>query len=71
MKIYNTILVILLFIIISGVAFMVLDLIWDFISVELNNKIGKTLLIIIILFIILLIFSDDNDNSFPDPSMCG
>ena len=71
MKIYETILIILLFTIIGGILFMALDAIWNFISVELNNKIGKTLLTIIILFIILFIFSDNNDNQSPDPSMYG
>ena len=62
MKIYRITLAFLLFIIIGGVIFMMLDMIWNFISVELNNKIGQTLFTISVMFIMLFIFYPEDNN---------
>lgn len=65
MKTIGIIFCTLLSILTVGIIFMVLDAIWDFISVDLNHKIGETLVLIFVLTFILAIgIGSDNNSEF-------
>lgn len=62
MKILGVIFCTLLSILTVGIIFMILNAIWDFISVDLNHKIGCTLMLIFALTLIstmIIVSSDD------------
>ncbi len=63
MKTIEIIFCTLLSILTVGIIFMGLDAIWDYISVDLNHKIGKTLLLIFVLTFILGIGIGSDNNS--------
>lgn len=66
MKIFEIIFCTLLSILTVGIIFMVLDAIWDYVSVDLNHKIGETLLLI---FVLTFILGIGISNDHLDPSM--